>query len=489
MIISRLIMKTYVAFFFLLVISFLTPAQQNFQNFLNAIAPVSASATRQTMVDSFMQPYKQNLSAPNKETGSATFLYQGTAAYVFVSGDFNNWDTTRMTKLAGTNLFYYVLTCPPNTRVDYKFILPVNNYILDPMNRNVCPGGYGNNSELAMSAYIQPWEIANRTIPHGVVNTVSVYSINLSATYTVYIYLPPGYSASGIKRYPSIYFHDGQEYLNYANGRFILDNLIDSNKIAPAIGVFIQPINRNDEYMGAKRVPYRLFIVNELVKYVDSLYNTIRSPKSRTVIGTSLGGNIATLIAYNHPDVFGNCGIHSSAFWVNNYEALNLVKSGVKKDIDFYAVWGTYEETYQWMRPFRDTLISKGYRFGSAEYPEGHSWGLWRATLDDMLKYLITIVANYNEIPKPALEYYFYPNYPNPFNNSTMLGYNLRRENSVNIALFDVTGRLVKVLENQYQKEGYHNFSLRADNLASGTYFVKLAVDDKLLVRKIVLLK
>ena len=49
-----------------------------------------------------------------------------------------------------------------------------------------------------------------------------------------------------------------------------------------------------------------------------------------------------------------------------------LVLNGPKKNIDFYAVWGTYEPVYQYMRPFRDTLLNRGYRFGWKERPEGH---------------------------------------------------------------------------------------------------------------------
>ena len=41
------------------------------------------------------------------------------------------------------------------------------------------------------------------------------------------------------------------------------------------------------------------------------------------------------------------------------------------------------------MRLVSKVLKEKGYNIYSAEYNEGHSWGLWRATLDDLLMYLV----------------------------------------------------------------------------------------------------
>ena len=103
------------------------------------------------------------------------------------------------------------------------------------------------------------------------------------------------------------------------------------------------------------------------------------------MLGDSYGGNISALISYNHSYIFGNCGLHSAAFQSNNYEAYNLIVNGIKKDIKFCSIWGTYESLFTNMRNFRDSLLNKGYDIKWLELPEGHSWGLWRATIDEML--------------------------------------------------------------------------------------------------------
>ncbi len=108
----------------------------------------------------------------------------------------------------------------------------------------------------------------------------------------------------------------------------VIDNLLDSLKIQPVIAVFVTPNNRNEEYAGSIRNQYRLFFVNELVPYIDSLYKTKSDPKERLVLGASYGANISALISYNHPEVFGLCGLHSAAFQPNGYEAYNLIING-----------------------------------------------------------------------------------------------------------------------------------------------------------------
>ena len=201
----------------------------------------------------------------------------------------------------------------------------------------------------------------------------------------------------------------------------VIDNLLDSSKIQPVIGVFVKPNNRNEEYAGSLRNQYRLFFVNELVPYIDSLYNTKQDPAERLVLGDSYGGNISALISYNHPEVFGLCGLHSGAFQPNGYEAYNLIVNGPVKDIKWSSIWGTYEGLYVNMRSLRDYLISANYELDWLERPEGHSWGLWRATIDKMLVYFFPdnstgVIAENDLIPE---EFILYQNYPNPFNPST----------------------------------------------------------------------
>jgi len=80
-------------------------------------------------------------------------------------------------------------------------------------------------------------------------------------------------------------------------------------------------------------------------------------------------------------------------------------------------------------------------------------------------------------------------NYPNPFNPTTTIAYGLPKAAHVELALYDPTGRRVAVLVDADQAAGRQEFTLRADDLASGVYFYRLIAGDYRETRKLVLLK
>ena len=79
--------------------------------------------------------------------------------------------------------------------------------------------------------------------------------------------------------------------------------------------------------------------------------------------------------------------------------------------------------------------------------------------------------------------------YPNPFNPSSNIKYDLANDGHVEIMVYDATGRLVNELVNQHQTAGYHSITWNASNQASGMYFAKMVVGDIVQTQKLVLLK
>ncbi len=471
--------------------SFSSFTQSNFQTFLSRVNSIVDSASKGSVVDSFMN-YARTKGIPFIEGSTANFIYRGNAAIVGLAGDFNGWDPsgTTMSNLYKTNFFYYSKNFEANARLDYKFVINGGTWVLDPENPNKVAGGFGPNSELAMPEYIQPWEIKYRAgINHGSWVTKSIYSTNTSSSFKINVYLPFGYDT--LKSYPTIYFQDGGEYVGLGSATNVIDNLIDSGKIEEVIAVFITPNNRNEEYAGTLRNQYRLFFVNELVPYIDSNFCTITDPQKRLILGDSFGGNISALISYNHPDVFGNCGLHSGAFWPNSYEAYDLIVNGPVKNIKFCSVWGTYESLFTNMRNFRDNLQSKGYQQKWLELPEGHSWGLWRANIDYLFTYFFP--SNVTEIFREEIivptEITLFQNYPNPFNPSTKISYQLPNRAQVTLRVFDLLGREVKTLANEEKQAGYYETEFDASNLSSGVYLYRISINDFVKTMKMMVVK
>ncbi len=79
--------------------------------------------------------------------------------------------------------------------------------------------------------------------------------------------------------------------------------------------------------------------------------------------------------------------------------------------------------------------------------------------------------------------------YPNPFNSSTTIKYQLSQSGRIRLALYDIKGRLIKSLINAYVSVGEHYVSIEIDNLASGIYILKLITDRGSDARKIMLMK
>ena len=65
------------------------------------------------------------------------------------------------------------------------------------------------------------------------------------------------------------------------------------------------------------------------------------------------------------------------------------------------------------------------------------------------------------------------PNYPNPFNPVTNINYQLPVESSVNLTVYDVSGRAVTELVNKIQDRGIYTATWNAESFASGVYFYR----------------
>jgi enterochelin esterase family protein len=437
----------------MLMLAALVPCQakaQSFPAFIGYLEGLPAE-DRMAAVDSFM-----NVIAPagfpyiNGDT--AHFIYRGVAATVHAAGDFNGWEFNPdpLGDVESTDLWYRSKIFEMNARLDYKFVINTSNWILDPLNPNTVSGGFGPNSELAMPEYVQPWEI--ETYPgtqQGTIVVESIHSDLLNKTYQLKIYLPHDYNENRPQGYPAVYYQDGYEYISLGSADRVMDNLIDSGLMCPAIGVFVRPTNRNEEYAGSLREAYRLFFVTELVPYIDGKYNTIAHPLARAVVGDSFGGNISALIAYSHPDVFANCGLHSGAFWPNDYEAYDLIVNGEKEDIRWASVWGTYEGLWQNMRDFRDFLLEQEYPLHWLELPEGHSWGQWRATIDEIVPYFFPPEFMGVEEPSPISGEIRASVSPNPCRDRCEVYFLSPGPGTWQLFIFDPAGKLVVELTGQ----------------------------------------
>ena len=79
--------------------------------------------------------------------------------------------------------------------------------------------------------------------------------------------------------------------------------------------------------------------------------------------------------------------------------------------------------------------------------------------------------------------------YPNPFNPTTTLNFGLPMDGIVSIQVYNIQGRVVETLANQFMEAGYHFITWNADNHSSGVYFVKMTADSYVSTQKLLLVK
>jgi len=110
-----------------------------------------------------------------------------------------------------------------------------------------------------------------------------------------------------------------------------------------------------------------------------------------------------------------------------------------------------------------------------------------------MVENMITdIDENANILPqKPFL----YQNFPNPFNPSTMIEFDLPQKSDVNLKIYNILGQEILTLIDKETDAGKHQIQWNAKNQSSGIYFLTLKINSSTnlqrsyFIKKMILLK
>ena len=415
-------------------------------------------------------------SFPYTEMDSlVAFVYQGTAVKIAVAGDATGWSPDLdLEKVAGTDFWYYQAVYEPDARLDYKFVKNGVTWLLDPLNPYTCTGGYGPNSELRMPACTIPPEIAYYpAIPHGTLHDTLLYSTNLGNSRSIKIYLPPGYDTT-TRSYPVILFHDGLEYITLGEAPNILDYLIAHLEIVPVIAIFVPPVNRNQEYAGSLKEPFRKFIIEELMPVFDEQYRIETDPQKRAMLGASNGGNISLYIGMKNPESFGKIAAQSSNIQT---EISNTFQGSDKLDLELYLDIGKYD--IPMLIPLVANLVSileaKQYDFQHFIFNEGHSYCNWRDHLRLPLVQFFPFNTGIQE-NRGQLNFKLDQNYPNPFREQTTIPFSLTPGAEASLILQTMSGQHLETLVSGRFDQPINNFVFHNKNYPAGSYSYTLIV-------------
>ena len=342
---------------------------------------------------------------------TAVLLYKGKVKHVSAIGDMRSWaEESAFTRIEDSDLFYLLLSLEKDARLEYLIQTDGDSEPRpDPLNPYIVHNGFGPNSELAMPGY-QRIPAFNEYIygKKGGYQRVEKWLTPpgiLPYEHDIYVYLPKTYNKQ-TDGYATLYIQDGRDYIEFALTTVLLDELIASQQIKPLMAVFINPPNRHLPDEPNRMTEYGLnddyvnYIADELVPFIDKKYNTKANRENRLVLGDSFGGLISTYVPFLRPDVF-RLGYSQSGYQsFQNDRIIKVYQSAPNKDIRLFVDVGTYEtvvgagmlpdaetDFLAANRRFEGELKEKKYDYIYHEYPEGHTWGNWRAHLADALKY------------------------------------------------------------------------------------------------------
>jgi hypothetical protein len=98
----------------------------------------------------------------------------------------------------------------------------------------------------------------------------------------------------------------------------------------------------------------------------------------------------------------------------------------------------------------------------------------------------VAVNNNNNEVPNV---YRLEQNYPNPFNPTTTIRFSIPKEGNVELRVYDLLGREIAVLVNEFKPIGSYSVDFDASAIASGVYFYSLKSADFAGTKKMALIK
>ncbi len=225
---------------------------------------------------------------------------------------------------------------------------------------------------------------ALKNVPHGNVQQVLFHSPSTDTERRAFVYTPPQYGKDG-KRYPVLYLQHGwgedeTAWSSQGHANLIMDNLIAEGKIDPFIIVMTYGMT-NDVKFGTigqfTAQEFEQVLVDELIPYIDSNFNTIADRDHRAMAGLSMGGIETKLITLRRPEVFGYYGLLSGG----TYSPEELKENGVKK---VFVSCGSKENPDR-VTSSVDELKKAGFDATSYISPDtAHEFLTWRRSLHEM---------------------------------------------------------------------------------------------------------
>ncbi len=192
-----------------------------------------------------------------------------------------------------------------------------------------------------------------------------------------------------------------------------------------------------------------------------------------------------------------NGGVTFSPVALTNYDAINDIYFANTKEgwaLAGYSGWGgsggvvyhTNDSGIIWNEVLTSGQTLTAFSFVS----EGCGWAVGGNSTIAKYKHGGPLTSvNLSKPTSGLTSYKLHQCYPNPFNPSTTITYDLPKKSFVELKLFDMLGREIKTLVNESKEAGRYQIDLDMQNYASGTYFYRIKAKNFQKTKKLTLLK
>jgi hypothetical protein len=211
----------------------------------------------------------------------------------------------------------------------------------------------------------------------------------------------------------------------------------------------------------------------------------------RILVFLNIGTNPAPAFGGTPTTVY--CGASPIGFYRTSLEYFDLDNDGMKDLLvgDWYGYYHLYCNEGSNQAPYfshGDTLKSPGdppsyvwvdrsAKFDLVDWDDDGDLDIISGEWNAYVNLFVNITPSSIEEPHPEVPKAFYmsQNFPNPFNGTTTIQYQLYKPGDVNLSVYDITGQKITSLVEGYQTTGNYTVKWDANHLASGIYFYRLS--------------